>query len=301
VFTLVGAALAASTPVAAQPSEQLAAAEQLFVEARELAAREDFAHACPKFEASLRLDPALGTRLNLADCYERLGKWTSAWAAFRAAADTARGANDDRAAFAAERAQALEQKLPRLVIRVAAGQPADVAVRRDDVIVDPALLGTAIVIDPGAHRLTATAAGYTERVVEVTAVDGKSIEVTLELAPIDRPVVAATDPGRRRRHVAIGLGIGGAGTAVVGLAFGLSARSVSNEAYANGSCNHTPSSCTPEGSTRIASAHRRATIANVTTGVGLGLVVAATVLYLTAPVVPIANDHEVGLAFAGTF
>src|SRR5262245_37563455 len=50
-----------------------AAAEALFREGRQLMDSGAIAQACVKFEESLRLDPALGTMLNLAVCEERAG------------------------------------------------------------------------------------------------------------------------------------------------------------------------------------------------------------------------------------
>jgi len=298
--------IAAVRTTTANPSDSTAAAEQLFAEARALVAAGDIAKACPKFEASMRLDPALGTRLNLADCYEREGKWTSAWAAFKAAADVARGAKDDRADMAAERAHTLESRLPRLVIRVAE-RPAGLVVKRDGRVVDPALFGSPVFVDPGSTRIVAMAPGRTERSVDVVAVEGKLAEVDIRLAHSVRVVA---DRGRSRRRLGLGLGAGGAALAVVGLGFGIAARSAWNDAHASGECVRTPPSCSPAGQLRVDRARHRANLANLGVGAGLGLLATGAVLYLTAPharafersaLVPLADDTTLGVGWITPF
>ena len=79
------AALVASSaldiPFAAAQAHDRAAGEALFQEGRRLMKTHDFAPACSKFEESLRLDPATGTLLNLADCEEQLGHTATCMAA----------------------------------------------------------------------------------------------------------------------------------------------------------------------------------------------------------------------------
>jgi hypothetical protein len=292
----------------ANPTDGNAAAEQLFTEARTLVAAGQFAKACPKFEASLRLDPALGTRLNLADCYERIGKWTSAWAGFKAAADVARGAKDDRAEMATDRARTLEGRLPKLVIRIA-DAPAGLVVTRGGAIVEPALFGSPVFVDPGPTRVIAKAPGRADRTVDVVAVEGKSVEVDLQLDKT-RTVTITTDPGRSRRRLGLGLGAGGGALALVGFGFGIAARSAWTGAYDSGECVRTPSSCTPVGQLRVDTARQRANIANVTVGAGLGLLAAGAVVYFTAPtkriversaVVPIVGNGGVGIGWVTPF
>lgn len=265
----------------ANPTDNRAAAEQLFVEARQLVADGNVAKACPKFEASLRLDPALGTRLNLADCYERVGKWSSAWAAYKAAADVARGAKDEREALATERARALELRLPRLVLRVP-DPPPGLVVTRDGAIVEPALFGSTVFVDPGPMKIVAKAPGREDRVVEVVAIEGKPVEVELALARV-KMVTITSDPGRARRRLGLGLVAGGGAAAIVGLGFGFAARSALNDAYDSGECVEVPLSCSPAGQLRVSSARSRANVANVVVGTGLGLLAAGAILYFTAP------------------
>src|SRR5262245_62214330 len=98
-----------------------AAAEALFQAGRAHVERGEIADACKKFEASQSLDPALGTMLHLADCYERLGRTASAWAGFESAASLALAARQTRRLeIARTRSRALEPKLSRVELRVAA-------------------------------------------------------------------------------------------------------------------------------------------------------------------------------------
>src|SRR5688572_24676732 len=64
-----------------------AAAEALFQEGRRLLKIDEVLAACSKFDESLRLDPAIGTLINVAACQERLGRTATAWQHWRAAAD----------------------------------------------------------------------------------------------------------------------------------------------------------------------------------------------------------------------
>ena len=73
-------------PRSQQQAEDKAAAQVLFDEGRTLMDAERYGEACPKFAESLRLDAALGTQLNLARCYQLVGKTASAWILYLEAA-----------------------------------------------------------------------------------------------------------------------------------------------------------------------------------------------------------------------
>ena len=106
------ACLASASAQSADGKSQVAA-EALFKEGRTLSASGHISEACPKFEASLHLDPALGTLLNLAECYEKLGKTASAWAEYRDAIPLARAAGSKvRLDLATKHAAAFEQTPP---------------------------------------------------------------------------------------------------------------------------------------------------------------------------------------------
>ena len=72
------ASLAMLVARTAYAEDSVAVAEHLFQEARVLVERGDYAAACPKLEASQKLEPAVGTQFNLADCYEHVGRTASA-------------------------------------------------------------------------------------------------------------------------------------------------------------------------------------------------------------------------------
>ena len=84
-------------------------AARLFEEARALVKQGKYEVACPVFESSYQLDPAIGTELNLADCYEHTNKLEPARKLYDEAARE--HPNDKRAKFAQDRADAIGKQL----------------------------------------------------------------------------------------------------------------------------------------------------------------------------------------------
>src|SRR5215510_3468909 len=147
VLGMVSVMLISAGHAHAQSSDSGSIAEQLFNQARDLAKAKRWAEACSKFEASLRYDPALGTRLNLATCYEHLGKLASAWSVYRESIDLARKLGDTkRRDYARNQAAALEPRLARLAIAAPARPPAGFVVTRDGTQIDPGALGIALYV-----------------------------------------------------------------------------------------------------------------------------------------------------------
>ncbi len=318
-------ALAGPARSYAQPTDGAAAAEVLFTEGKQLAARGDYALACPKFEASLRLDPALGTRLNLGDCYEALGKLASAWAMYTAAADVARIQRDQREALAARKARQLEPRLPRLVVRVDGPPTPGMTIVRSGAALEPAMLGSATFIDPGRTVITASAPGYVTKTITIEAKEGGVDEVVIpalvrvassDPAPTPaRPqvvpaVVAHEDvpvPSRRRALVVAGAGVG---VLVGGLVIGALAHARWNDAFARGACSKVDLTCTSDGQRDLDSARTGATISTVTVVVGLAAVGVGAYLYLTgrkprevttARWVPIVTPNATGVGWGRAF
>ncbi len=183
---------------AQEAAEDRAAAQALYDEAKQLTAKGDYASACPKFEASQRLDAGLGTQFYLADCWQHIGRTASAWALYL---DVAMGSKAegrlDRATVADARAQALQANLSKLSISVASPAPG-LKVTRDGEAVQSAVFGSPLPIDPGDHTIGATAPGKKPWQTKITIpADGSSKVVqvpALEDAPA-MPVAPPTAPG----------------------------------------------------------------------------------------------------------
>jgi hypothetical protein len=139
-------------------SEQLLA-QNLFEDARRLMNDGKYGDACPKFAESQRLDPGGGTLLNLAVCHEREGRLASASAELQAALTLAnRDGRRDRQQLARERLAVVTPKLPSITVTVAAGAVIEgLDVKVDDATITRAAWGTPIAVDPGAHRIEASA------------------------------------------------------------------------------------------------------------------------------------------------
>ena len=93
-LALIVALASARTSLAQTSAADKAAAQALFDEGKRLMDAGQFAQACPKFADSEKLDPGVGTLLNLGVCYEKNGQTASAWATYKEAASAAANAGE---------------------------------------------------------------------------------------------------------------------------------------------------------------------------------------------------------------
>jgi tetratricopeptide (TPR) repeat protein len=210
--TSAGDSAAAGDSVAeetsAHSSESLATTEKatrLFKLGRELMAEEAYDAACRKFEESLALVAGLGTRYNLADCYEKLGHKAKAYRLFAdVSAATQQAGQDERYEAAVRRTLSLEAELGSLRIELAgSGQHENVEILVDDAQVPPQALGERYFVDPGEHQMKARAPGKLDLRETLTVAAGETLAITVpelatastvseeQEAPAEEPPVAA--------------------------------------------------------------------------------------------------------------
>ncbi|HEY6460533.1 MAG TPA: hypothetical protein VIY73_10300, partial [Polyangiaceae bacterium] len=98
----LSSSLVASTALA----DDRATAQRLFEEGQKLFKDGQTADACAKFEGAAVLVNSPGVRLNLARCYEKLGRTASAWTKYDEAQVAAERVGDRAAAAAARQGRA---------------------------------------------------------------------------------------------------------------------------------------------------------------------------------------------------
>ena len=292
------------------PTTDVVAAEAMFDEGRKLVALGKFAEACPKFADSQRLDPSPGTLLNLASCWEKLGRTATAWATYRAAASAANATGrKDYVVTAQKHADALSPRLAHVTLNVPQGIDG-LLVKRDGVAISTAEWGLAIPADVGAHAVEASAPGFKGWVssVDVPA-EGASVVVTvphLEAlprevgaanppapppAPLPNPPASQTAgpmgpaepaPGGAQRTA--GLVVAAAG--VVGLGLGtilaVSAKSTYNDSLSKCEPSN-PGLCTSAGVTERGNARAAGDAASVAFAIGGAALAAGAVIWILAP------------------
>jgi hypothetical protein len=236
---------------------QAAAAEVLFEQGRAALAAGDFETACARFRASDQIDPGAGVRANLGTCEERRGRLASAWEAFRSALAKL-PAGDTRQAKIQASIDALEPRLPRLVLALGPDTPRETTVSEGAAAIGTAgTFGVPLPFDPGVHHLTVTAPGRDPRPLDVTLTEGKTTTITVDVAAA--PSAASASPGP---WIVGGIGLAGLVVGGVTGALVLQKKSVTN-------ADCTATSCTAAGEA-AASAGR--TLGPVST---VGLVVGA--------------------------
>lgn len=137
----------------------LSEADSFFQKAREAMAAKRYADACGLFEKSHAAEPALGTLLNLADCYEKKGMPATAWVKFNeAAAWASRNKEAARETFATKRAGALKPGLQYLVVKLSK-VPAGTRLSGDDGVSVDVVGPLSVPMNPGPKRFTIAAPG----------------------------------------------------------------------------------------------------------------------------------------------
>jgi hypothetical protein len=279
--------------VSAESSTNTAGAEALYEEARNLMKQGDYARACPKFKQSNDLDPGGGTLLNLAECYEKQGKYASAWSTFKEALVVAqRDGRSERVDYAKKHLAVVEPKLSKIIIEV----PSEVNESGLTVTLDGAPLGAAawgvgMPVDPGTHQVTASApnkAPFEQSVqiesgsttLKIPKLADKKDEGAPRAVDTDtekKPVSDENQPNNGKRTA--GFVIGGVGIAALGVGgyFGLRAFSKWSDRNDNcvGGCNEAAKAAGDDAKTA-------ATISTIGIGVGVVAIGVGTYLVLSS-------------------
>jgi len=333
---LVGALSFISSGALAQDNSVAVVA--LFNEGKQLMAQGKVAEACPKFLASYTLEARIGTLMNLANCYEQNGQNASAWAKYTEAISIAtKQGEKDRADFAREHAAALEPKLSKVTI-VANAPPPGLEVKKDGVAINSATYGLALPMDPGDHKIEATAPGKKawattinvgkigdKKSVTIPALEDDSKPTPAVVAPpVATPPTAPTEtkvdplpkteaPPADSPHESkgisrktVGIIVAGVGVASVGVGsiFGISALGKKSDSDAHCVGNN----CDAIGTQLREDGRSAGTLSTVFVGVGLAAVAGGVVLWATAPssssavsVSASVDSHSQGLLVKGVW
>lgn len=303
----VAGALACVTHAAVARADDGGAAQALFDKAVAELEAGRFDAACPGFAESQRLDPRPGTLFALADCESAQGKIASALGHYHEylgwvsrLAEDQRARHEERVGLARAQVEALQSKVPTLLLALSPSAPAGMVVERDGVVLQGAALGVALPIDPGEHVVVSRAPGVPDErlTVSMGVGDSKSIELpfrptappptappptlpeqTAFVAEPKAPPAGADDNGESQRtlgYVAGGLGLAGL---VVGSVTGVLV--LDRKATVDRECKgHV---CSKEGKKAADSGQTLAAISTVAFAVGIAGATTGVALILTAP------------------
>lgn len=189
---LIAAALVASAAPAAHadPGDAaVRAARQLFLDAEKDEDASHWADALEKLRRVAEVKRTAGVRYHVALCEEHLGQLAAALDEYTSAEGQAREENaQDVLRLVGKRIADLGPRVPRLTIRVVPELPGT-TVTIDDARIPSAVLGTALPMDPGEHRVEASAPDRPAASQRVTLHerDVTSIELKLPEAPPPSP------------------------------------------------------------------------------------------------------------------
>jgi hypothetical protein len=266
-------------------------AQSLFDEGNKLVAAGDFAAACPKLAESLRLEPAVGTQFNLANCYEHLGRTATAYALYTDVIRIAHAAGKfPREEAAKKAAAAIEARVPHVHVTATDAAPGlEVAI---DKPIGREAWGD-LPLDPGTHHAKATAPNHQTWESSFELPEGKPFDLAVpalvDLTPPPPPVVVAPPPveapkpNNRKLLVPIvgGVALAAIATGAIAGAVALSSKGKADDVCPKATYNfHCPTQAGADEWSSAKTAGNVSTVAFVIGGVALA---ATVVLWLTNP------------------
>lgn len=287
-WTVLGAALFVlmSARAFAQPSPaDIGVAQRAFDDGVKLFNAKSYPAACEKFELSQKLDPKLGTLLNLALCHEKIGRFSLASTEFHDARSIAVSENHpDRIEFADRHLAVIEPHLGSLKLRFEGAVPEGVRITLDGTAINPASVASTLGVDGGRHQVQVTLAEHQPYEGSVECAEGKPCELVIpklvrlsSSAPPTLPPVADRSSHGARIAGAVLLGVGFASLAVGGVtgALALGSRARAEDLCAASRC--------AEGQAENDRGMAFAWTSNVTLVVGAVAVITGLVLVIVDP------------------
>jgi len=251
---------------------------------------------CPELAESLQLDPHAGTRFTLAECYAKAGKTASAVARYQeylnlfpSLPPDQQANQDDRPQVCQSQIARLTPQVPLLTLRLPAGAPSTIAVKRDGVAIGTPSLGVPLQVDPGSHVIT------------TETPDGASFTQTVTIAPAERKDVVLALPGTSGRagsaQLIAGFVIGGAGA--VGLIVGAVTGGITLEkkSHIQTECNLDAKMCTTDSGLSDVQSAKTMGLASTYSLIAGGILLAGgVVIAVTAPHSSSSGNVRVGLS-----
>jgi hypothetical protein len=165
-----------ATSLVARADDAVAQADQFFKQGRHAADRGDYTQACALFDESFKLDPAVGTLINLGDCAEHLRDLERAYGYYQLAlARLPEG--DDRLPHVHERIENIDQHAAKVALRLDGASPTDAVITVDGKTVDP--LKTPVHLAAGAHVILVTGVGHRGARYNISVTDGEIRALTV--------------------------------------------------------------------------------------------------------------------------
>lgn len=189
--TVASAVVACATVASAQePEADKARAKQMFEQGVSLYESARFAEALESFQEAYRLKPHPLVRVNIANCYDKLGRPVEAVFNFELFLESGAGSAAQKSEIK-EALKTLKKRIGKLVLLVS---PDGARVKIDDADERVAPINEPIALEAGKHKVVAELDGYETAAREVEVKGEATTEVSLRLLRTAAVVTPAPAP-----------------------------------------------------------------------------------------------------------